>query len=531
MKKILFILILTFTITINGQAPSIQLSKCIGSPGGNDFGSSILQTNDGGYILGCTTGYYAPNSVPNGENGDIVGGNGNGFRIFKIGASGNIIWQTYVNGVNNVNSLASVLTSMVATSDGSYIVMGTTNATNWGSSTYSATTNKICLAKISSSGVILWQKMCTPFNSEFYGNIIKKTNDGGYIVTGRTSGPQTSEDGNYFLIKLDSNANFVWFQYFATPNLDSATDVIQCPDGGYLINGYVTNASGAFPPVVVVPKGGRDIMVIKVNSLGEYMWAKCYGGTGDETGAKLLNTSDGGFLITGTTNSNNLDVSNNHGGNDNWIVKTNSIGDIQWQKTYGGTSDDFICDIIKSSDGNYVFSSRIFSNNGDITFNNGNNKSDAWIVKINQTGNILWQKSFGGSGTDEANSIIQTTDSGFALTGASNSPNGDIIGYHNPGYPNPPSDIMFIKFSQDNLSTNIFNKDQILIYPNPANDVVQFKCTEMVEKISIYNALGQLVQENKTNSMEGTISIEHLAQGSYFVKVNNQNTTYTLLKK
>lgn len=82
------------------------------------------------------------------------------------------------------------------------------------------------------------------------------------------------------------------------------------------------------------------------------------------------------------------------------------------------------------------------------------------------------------------------------------------------------------------LSSESFtNTTNFQLYPNPANDVVQFKSTEMVEKISIYNALGQLVQENKINSMEGAISIEHLAQGSYFVKVNNQNTTYTLLKK
>jgi hypothetical protein len=127
---------------------------------------------------------------------------------------------------------------------------------------------------------------------------------------------------------------------------------------GYLINGFASFPErGAYHPLV--SKGGRDILVIKVDSIGNYIWSKCYGGSGEDTGAKLLNTSDGGFIITGTTNSNNLDVSNNRGGTDNWIIKTNSIGDIQWHKTYGGTRDDSLVDIIKSSDGNYVFSSRI----------------------------------------------------------------------------------------------------------------------------------------------------------------------------
>ncbi len=81
------------------------------------------------------------------------------------------------------------------------------------------------------------------------------------------------------------------------------------------------------------------------------------------------------------------------------------------------------------------------------------------------------------------------------------------------------------------LSSETFtNTTNFQLYPNPANDFMQFKCTAMVEKISIYNTLGQLVQENKTNATEGSISIEHLAQGSYFVKINNQNTSYTLLK-
>ena len=540
MKNKLLFLLFTFTITINGQVPSIQFSKCIGSPQGNDFGSSILQTSDGGYILGCTTGYYQRNVVPNGENGDLEGGNGNGFRIFKIGVSGNIIWQTYVNGNYNgsVGGATSVLTSMVATNDGSYIVMGTTNATLWGSSNiegslyYSTTTDKICLAKISSSGTILWQKMCLPNNYNFYNNIIKKTNDGGYIITGRIS-YSGSED--YYLIKLDSNANFVWYQFYGTFNYDNASDVIQCPDGGYLINGTASAPQyGAYHPLVA--KGGRDILVIKTDSSGNYIWSKCYGGTGQDTGAKLLNTSDGGFLITGTTNSNNLDVSNNHGGNDNWIIKTNSIGDIQWQKTYGGTRDDSIVDIIKSSDGNYVFSSTIISNDGDITFNNGNNKTDSWVVKINQTGTILWQKSFGGSQSDEISSIIQSSDNGYALTGSTNSSDGDIIGYHNPGYTNPPLDIMAIKISQDNLSTNIFKKDEILIYPNPANDHITIDCGTLANvsgwNIKITNILGQEVFSQPIIMKQYILPIKTWGgSGMYFVQIINSQGQIVDIKK
>jgi hypothetical protein len=430
---------------------------------------------------------------------------------------------------------------MVATTDGSYIVMGTTNATLWGSSNiegslyYSKTTDKICLAKISSSGTILWQKMCLPNNNNFYNNIIKKTKDGGYIITGRSTGPNSTVEGDYYLIKLDSNANYVWFQFYGTFSYDDASDVIQCPDGGYLISGMASHPSwGAYQPLVA--KGNRDILVIKVDSLGNYLWSKCYGGTGDDAGAKLLNTSDGGFLITGTTNSNDLDVSGNHGGTDNWIAKTNSIGDIQWQKAYGGTKYDSLTNIFQSSDGNYVFSSSIMSNNGDITFNNGNNKTDSWIVKINQTGTILWQKSFGGSGNDETYSIIQTTDGGYAITGGTNSTDGDVIGYHNPRYADPPLDIMFFKFSQDNLSTNTFNKEEISIYPNPAIDHINIDCGALAYvsgwNIKITNILGQEVFSQPIIMKQYILPIKTWGgSGMYFVQIVNSQGQIVDIKK
>jgi hypothetical protein len=424
---------------------------------------------------------------------------------------------------------------MVATNDGSYIVMGTSDANGWGLGSY---WSAIALAKISSNGNIIWKKMCTvEYNGcELNASSIKNTSDGGYIITGRAS-HGTVDNGQYFLIKLDSNGNNVWFNNnLGSYQYDTASDVIQCPDGGYLISGFNVHPEyGGYLNYVFTPKGGQDIWVVKVDSLGNYIWSKNYGGSGTEWPGKLLKTLDGGYLITGTTDSNNLDVSNNHGGMDIWIVKINSIGDILWQKTYGGTNDDSISDIFQSNDGNYVFSSSTKSNNGDVLFNHGNNKSDSWLVKIDQTGMIIWQKTIGGTGTDDPNSIIQTIDGGYALTGSTNSTDGDIIGYHS--LYQTPLDIYIIKLSQDNLSNNIFsNQDKISIYPNPANDHITIDCGTLANvsgwNLKITNILGQEVFNQPMNTQQYVVPLNTwTGQGVYFVKIYDAQGTLINTKK
>ena len=163
-----------------------------------------------------------------------------------------------------------------------------------------------------------------------------------------------------------------------------------------------------------------------------YEWAKCFGGSYPDYGEFVCATNDGGYLIVGSSASNNGDVSGHHGSNfsyDCWIAKINSGGNLQWQHSYGGTLTDLGRSVIQLSDSNYMVLSYAYSSDFDVTGNHG--LSDLWLMKLDTAGNILWNKCYGGSGEDFCWDLIQTSDNGFLMTGATRSSDGDITGHHN----------------------------------------------------------------------------------------------------
>jgi hypothetical protein len=139
-------------------------------------------------------------------------------------------------------------------------------------------------------------------------------------------------------------------------------------------------------------------------------------------------TSDGGYIIAGSSSSNDGDVTGNHGREDSWIGKLDSLGTLQWQKSLGGSGWDRALSFQQTSDGGYIIAGFSDSNDGDVTGNHGNR--DYWIVKLDSLGTLQGQKSFGGSGLDSAHSIQQTSDGGYIIAGHSFSNNGDVTENH-----------------------------------------------------------------------------------------------------
>ena len=157
-------------------------------------------------------------------------------------------------------------------------------------------------------------------------------------------------------------------------------------------------------------------------------WQKCLGGTNDDRAYSIQQTSDGGFIVASITGSNDGDVSGNHGYDDAWVVKLNSSGNIEWQKCLGGTSYDVANSIQQTSDGGFIVSGYTGSNDGDVSGNHG--VYDYWVVKLNSSGDIEWQKCLGGTDYDYAYSIHQTSDGGFIVAGNTASNDGDVSGNH-----------------------------------------------------------------------------------------------------
>src|ERR1700741_2555487 len=161
-------------------------------------------------------------------------------------------------------------------------------------------------------------------------------------------------------------------------------------------------------------------------------WQRALGGSKADNAYSSIQTLDGGYLTIGEARSNDGDVTGHHGVTtdtvDVWLVKTDAMGVIQWQKSYGGTMWDYSSSVIQTNDGGYAFVASTFSRNGDITLNHGS--GDAWLVKLDVSGNIQWQKTYGGTGMDQARSFKQTSDNGYVILSISTSTNGDVSGNH-----------------------------------------------------------------------------------------------------
>jgi hypothetical protein len=260
------------------------------------------------------------------------------------------------------------------------------------------------------------------------------TIDGGYIVCGQIrSADGDITDGNngetdLGVIKLDALGNKVWDKTLGGSSNDNFNSVIQTNDGGYLLCGYTESNNG---DISDGNNGKKDIWIIKLNANGIKVWDKTFGGSGDEAGASIIQTSDGQYIFCGSTESSNGDVSNgNRGYNDIWIVKINSNGNKIWDKTFGGSGSDNANHIIETPNGEFVLLGHSSSKDRDVTDGN-NGESDIWVVKISSSGNKIWDKTLGGSKSDLPYSNIEIAERGYIFCGITTSNDGDITDGNN----------------------------------------------------------------------------------------------------
>ncbi|HET7153022.1 MAG TPA: T9SS type A sorting domain-containing protein, partial [Candidatus Kapabacteria bacterium] len=201
--------------------------------------------------------------------------------------------------------------------------------------------------------------------------------------------------------------------------------VEQTSDGGYIVAG----ASNSSNQDVTGNHGGYDYWIIKLDANGNIQWQKSLGGSGWEVAFSIQQTIDGGYIVAGSSGSNDGNVTNNHGGADFWIVKLNSTGTIEWEKSLGGSKDEEAYMILQTRDGNYIFTGYSSSNDGDIKKNQGN--EDFCIIKLDSKGNIVWEQTYGGSDDETSNSIKQTADGGYIAVGYTETmDDGDVKGVH-----------------------------------------------------------------------------------------------------
>jgi hypothetical protein len=278
--------------------------------------------------------------------------------------------------------------SIIQSSDGGYAVAGWT----W---SFGAGGRDIYVVKLDASGNVQWTKTIGGSYGDEANSIIQSS-DGGYVVAGYTSSFGAG-GRDIYVVKLDASGNVQWTKTIGGSYGDEANSIIQSSDGGYAVAGW-TGSFGA---------GGWDIYVVKLDASGNVQWTKTIGGSNDDGALSIIQSSDGGYVVAGWTESFGA------GDRDMFVVKLDSSGNVQWTKTIGGSYGDEANSIIQSSDGGYVVAGR--------TESFGAGGWDIYVVKLDASGNVQWTKTIGGSYGDEANSIIQSSDGGYVVAGRTES--------------------------------------------------------------------------------------------------------------
>lgn len=491
-----------FCLNAFSQAPNLQWQKTLGGSS-DEYSRSIIQNTDGKYLVAGYT--YSYNGDVSGNHGDADG------WVTKLSETGTIDWQKTYGG-----SGEDMIRRIRKTSDNGFIMTGRTNSINGDVTGFHGGTWDCWVVKIDEFGTIVWQKTLGG-SSVDQGYDIQQTSDNGYILTcGNNSndGDMTSNHGSldFWVVKLNAQGDIIWQKSLGGTDDDLGSSIQETSDGGYIVAGNTNSNNGD----VTGNHGLTDFWVVKLNALGDITWQKTLGGSSNDAFQCIRQTSDDGYILCGYTFSNNGDVTGNHGNFDVWIVKLNALGTITWQKTLGGSNADQAKYIQQTDEGGFIVVGNSKSTTGDVTQNQGD--WDYWVVKLDELGNITWQKTLGGSSFDEADSIVKTADGGYILSGRTDSNNGDVTGNHGN------TDFWVVKLAPQNLSISEFEITNTIIYPNPSSSFIKIINPNIEESFNfkIVDITGKMVQNGFSKSND-PINIEKLVSGNYILHIETEN--------
>ncbi len=503
MKKLLLTTLLSLSVFLLIAQPSIEWQKTFGGSG-DEQAYSIQQTNDGGYII---AGWSS--SI----DGDLSGNAGaSDYWIVKLNNDNTIEWQKTLGGSN-----FDYAHSIQQTTDGGYIIAGNSRSTG-GDVTGNNGSFDSWIVKLDSTGDLVWQNSLggTEWDAT---NIVQQTIDGGYVFAGYTDSSDGDISGNngerdFWLVKLDNSGDLAWQKCLGGTNEELAFSMQLTADGGFVLAGDSKSSNGD----VSNNQGLSDYWIVKTDNTRTIEWEKTYGGSDQDIARSIQQTTDGGYIVAGYSKSSDGDVTNNYGVFDYWILKLNNIGDLEWEKTYGGSDNDTPLAVQQTTDGGYVVIGYAASLDGDVTDNHGG--GDFWLIKLNNTGDLLWNKALGGSADDTPFSIQQTNDNGFIVVGYSYSTDGDVTDLQGN------ADLWVVKLTGDPVSIDEVAEAALLnIYPNPTKGEINLtvEIQFIGKNYSIYNSLGKIVSNGIVEAEHTLISLESLSSGVYFIQIEGFN--------
>ncbi|MFC5270879.1 T9SS type A sorting domain-containing protein [Adhaeribacter terreus] len=485
---------------------------------GNDYLRSLRQTTDGGYFLG---GYS--NSGTSADKSQASNGLSD-YWFIRLTANGIKTMDKTIGAGND-----DLFSSAQQTSDGGFILGGSSNSGISGDK--SQATNggfDYWIVKLDANGIKTWDKTFGgSARDELYS--LEQTSDGGYILGGTSysgiSGDKSQASSglnDFWVIKIDANGNKLWDKTYGGNDGDLLRSLKQTSDGGYILGG--TSSSGISGDKTQASRGSSDYWVVKLDNNGNKVWDKTIGGSSADAITALQQTADGGYILGGYSSSNiSGDKSQNcQGGYDFWVVKLNSSGGIIWDKTIGGNGEDELYSIQQTLNGSYIlggFSESGLSGNKTQPSRGG---ADFWVTKLDNNGIMTWDKSFGGDNHDGIFSAQQTVDGGFILGGYSLSSFSGDKSQTSQGM----SDYWIVKLGTDVTGLKEFEASfTVSISPNPNQGKFTLQLNNLTApkaEVTVSDLLGRVVLQQPLNVSNKQISEELTlpqAKGMYLLQI------------
>ncbi|MDO8971821.1 MAG: T9SS type A sorting domain-containing protein, partial [Saprospiraceae bacterium] len=321
---------------------------------------------------------------------------------------------------------------------------------------------------------------------------------------------------DFWLIKISNTGMLLWERSYGGSSSETPYVIKQTSDGGFVIAGETLSNDGD----VSGNNGNNDCWVLKIDALGDVEWQNALGGLGIDFFNDIVQTTDGGYAaIGGTSSGDNGDVTGHHGGFDVWVVKLDQSGELLWQKTFGGSNSDWGRVITQTSDNGLLIGADTRSTDGDLSHHTGES-IDWWILKLNPSGDMQWNKILGGGNRDVCRSLQQTTDGGFILAGQTYSNDGDVSGFHGL------TDIWVVKLSPETTSSTLspLAHNPLELYPNPTSQSITVQIPgdlgETRLSIRITDLLGREILQRACNSGE-SLDLAQLPNGMFLLSATS----------
>ncbi len=322
---------------------------------------------------------------------------------------------------------------VISTLDGGFAVLGFSNSVDGDLQGKKFPVNDYWLLKLDPDGKREWSRTIGGSGDD-RGQSLVQTRDGGFALVGyamSADGDGSANQGFHdnWVVRLDSRGEILWERSFGYSGHDHAYDILETEDGGLLFVGFLdvtaSGGEGNFgKDYAMTAHGVGEFWVTRLDSAGDLVWRRYYGGSNNDRAYAVTTAPDGGFLVVGATESTDFDIGASRGSYDYWVLRLDGDGELLWERSFGGSGIDRAFDVCRSTDGNYLIAGNTLSTDGQVSSLHGG--SDIWVIKIDDRGELLWENTYGGSEFEGVESIGPDRSGGYLITGNSRSTDGDL---------------------------------------------------------------------------------------------------------